>query len=101
MEALLPLTLSPPSALELGLFTEGSQTHLQILFHVLERTINGYIEQSPTFICEMFESRTGEPVRNMFDFVVNRQHSSGSKGLDERIGNVSTRKTPGTMTLSA
>ena len=40
MEALLPLALSLPSARELGRFAEGSQSHLQILPRVLERTID-------------------------------------------------------------
>ena len=82
MEALLPPVLSSPLALELVRFMEGSQTHLQALLHVLERTIDSCIKQSPTFFCEMFESRTREPVRDVFDFGANRQHSLGSRGLE-------------------
>jgi hypothetical protein len=46
-------------------------TYLQ-RFHVIERVVDSHTKQSPSLLRETFESRTGEPFRNMLDFRVVR-----------------------------
>ena len=44
------------------------ETHLQSLFHIIERTIDSYIKESSTDLGELFESRPGEPLWDVFYF---------------------------------
>jgi len=43
-------------------------THLQSLLHVIERAIDSYIKESSTDLRELFESRPGEPLWDVFYF---------------------------------
>ena len=46
-----------------------AETDLQRLLHVFERAIGGDIKYCPSLLRKPLEPRTGEPLRDMLDFV--------------------------------
>lgn len=77
-----------------------AQAHLQTFFDVVERTVDSDLQVLPRGSCSTFEPGSREPRRNVSHY---KTRSAGGIALFLRrvqIGNVSTRKAPGTVTSS-